>query len=172
MLGKIKSTLFGGTKPVSTLTPAQRELLSQLGGLQQDYNPSTYAGLAGIAGSPDSAYKYDAEGMQNAFKQGVFNPAMQQLNQQLGATKHSSSLHSSANRYAQDQLRQNIMNNLNNINWQNLLRQQEMEQQGQENAYARQMQALGGLMGGNQAVLGTQGTALQKTGGRNEYKRG
>lgn len=157
--------LFGGTKQKSTLTPSQKALLSQVGGLQQQYNPGTYSLLSSLAGDPQNSYEYNMDNGEAAFNSGVVNPALQQLNQQIGNVKHSSMLHSSANRNAQDKLKQNIMNSLNNMRYQNMLQQQQLKQQGQESAYTRQLQALGQLMGGNQTVLGTQGTALQKTGG-------
>jgi len=161
----LSSLLFGGTKQTSTLTAAQKALLNQVGGLQQQYNPETYSVLSGLAGNPESPYEYSADNGAAAFNSGITNPALQQLNQQIGNTKHSSMLHSSANRYAQDQLKQNTMNSLNNLKYQDQLQQQQLKQQGQDSAYTRQLQALSQLMGGNQAVLGTQGTALQKTGG-------
>jgi exonuclease VII large subunit len=122
LMNSIKSTLFGGTQKVNTLTPEQKALLSQMGGLQQ-------------------------------------------LNQQLANTQHSSMLHTSANRYAQDQLKQNTMNNINNLSYQNQLQQQQLKQQAQDSAYNRQLSSLAQLMGGNQTVLGTQANAIQKTGG-------
>ena len=158
----IMDKLFGGTKQTSTLTPEQRALLGQLSGLQQQYNGNTYGILNEIAGNPTSAYEYDTDNGAAAFQSGIINPAMRQLNQQLRNVQHSSSLHSSANRFAQDQLKQGTMDNLNNLSYQNMLQQQQAKQSAQENAYGRQLSSLGQLMGGNQQVLGTQGVALQK----------
>ena len=152
----IADKIFGGVGQTSTLTKGQRGLLSQLGGLQQQYNGGAYEGLN------NSAYEYDADNGAAAFQSGVVNPAMQQLNRQLGNAQHSSMLHSSANRYAQDQMRQNTMNSLNNLQYQNMLQQQQMKQQAGENAYGRQMSALQGLLAGNQNVLGTKGVGLQR----------
>ncbi|PKL19572.1 MAG: hypothetical protein CVV49_00615 [Spirochaetae bacterium HGW-Spirochaetae-5] len=157
--------IFGGTKQASTLTPAQKSLLSQLGGLQQQYNPGTFAALSSIGRNPSSSYEYNADNGAAAFNSGVVNPALQKLNEQLGNSQHSSMLHSSANRQAQDKLKSDTLNNINNLQYQNVLNQQQLKQQGQDNAYSRQLNALASLMGGNQSVLGTQGTALQKTGG-------
>jgi|GEM_PF-3578080 len=161
----LSSLLFGGTKQTSTLTAAQKALLNQVGGLQQQYNPQTYSVLSGLSTNPQSSYEYDTDNGAAAFQTGIVNPALQQLNQQLGNTQHSSMLHSSANRYAQDQLKQNTMNNINNLSYQNQLQQQQLKQQGQESAYNRQLTSLSQLLGGNQTVLGTQANAIQKTGG-------
>lgn len=158
--------LFGGTKQVSTLTKGQRNLLNQQAGLQQQYNPQTYSTLSDLSTNPTNNYSYESRDAANqAFQTGVVNPALQQLNQQIANTQHSSNLHSSANRYAQDQLRSNTMNNLANQNYQNQLNQQQLEQQAGEQASGRQLQSLNSLLGGNQTVLGTQGTALQKKAG-------
>jgi hypothetical protein len=161
----LMDTIFGGTKQVSTLNSAQKSLLNQLGGLQKQYNPETYSLLGGLAGNPQSSYEYDADNGAQAFQYGIVDPAMLELRKQIGNTQHSSMLHSSANRNAQDTLRQNTMNNLNNLSYQNMLQQQQLKQQGQESAYNRQLSALGQLMGGNQQVLGTQAVGLQKQGG-------
>jgi hypothetical protein len=165
LMNSIKSTLFGGTQKVNTLTPEQKALLSQMGGLQQQYNTNTYSTLNGIASNPESSYEYDTDNGAAAFQSGIVNPALQQLNQQLANTQHSSMLHTSANRYAQDQLKQNTMNNINNLSYQNQLQQQQLKQQAQDSAYNRQLSSLAQLMGGNQTVLGTQANAIQKTGG-------
>ena len=163
LLSKIdKDTLFGGTKQVDTLNPQQRALLEQMSNLQQQYNPQTLATLAQIGYTPQSAYKYNQQTMQDAFNAGIVNPALDQLNRQIANTQHSSMLHSSANRIAQDRLREGVLNNLNNLNWQNLLQQQQLEQQAQENAYQRQLSSLSQLLGGNSQILGTQATALTK----------
>ena len=57
------------------------------------------------------------------------------------------------------------MDNLANLNYQNVLNQQKMEQEAGESASQRQLASLNALLGGNQTVLGTQGTALQKKAG-------
>jgi len=158
-------SIFGGTKQVSTLTPAQRSLLAQIGGLQNQYNPSTYAGLNAIASDPASSYQYNEDDGAAAFQSGIYNPAMREMNRQIGDTMHSSNLHSSANRVAQDRIRQGTMDNINGLSYQNMMNQQKLRQDAQEQAYGRQLSSLNSLLGGNQSVLGTQGTALQKTGG-------
>lgn len=162
ILDGIGDFIFGGTEQQSTLTGKQDKLLKQLGGLQSDYNSGTYRGLNRIAKNPNSAYEYNADNGEAAFESGVVNPALQQLREQIANTSHSSQLHSSANRYAQDQLKQNTMNNLSNMKYQNMIQQQQFKQGAQENAYTRQQQALAQLLGGNQTVLGTQGTAMVK----------
>jgi hypothetical protein len=155
-------SLFGGTEQASTQTREQRALLKQQAALQQQSNAQAYSTLNGIASNPDNAYEYNADNGAAAFKAGVINPALQQLNQQIGNNQHSSMLHSSANMYGQNQLKQNTMNNLNNLQYQDNLQQQQMKQQGKTDAYSRQLQSLGQLMGGNASVLGTQAVSLQK----------
>lgn len=164
--------LFGGTEQKSTITRGQEKLLNQLGRLNRHYNPQTYATLADLSGAPGNSYQYDADNGAQAFNQGIVNPALQQLNQQIADVQHSSSLHSSANRAAQDQLRQNTMNSLNTARYQDMMQQQQLRQQAQEQAYARQLQSLGQLMGGNASVLGTQAAALSKTPGLLDYASG
>lgn len=159
-------TLFGGTKQTSILTKGQRNLLNQQSGLQQQYNPQTYGLLNSLGANPTDNYSYESQqAAGQAFNTGIVNPALKQLNQQIAGTQHSSNLHSSANRYAQDQLRGKTMDNLANLNYQNVLNQQKMEQEAGESASQRQLASLNALLGGNQTVLGTQGTALQKKAG-------
>jgi hypothetical protein len=161
----LRDAIFGGTKQVSTLSPAQKALLTQVGGLQQQYNGNTYGTLNDIASNPTSAYEYDVDNGAEAFRLGVNNPALQQLNQQIGNNQHSSMLHSSANMFGQNRMKQDTMNNINNLQYQNMIEQQKLKQQGQTDAYGRQLSSLGQLMGGNGQVLGTQAVGLQKTGG-------
>jgi hypothetical protein len=161
----IGNTLFGGTKQVSTLNAGQQALMDQQSGLLQQYNPQSYSTLSQLAYNPQSSYQYDADNGAAAFKSGVYDPAMQQLNRQLANTNQSQMLHSSANQYAQNQLIQGTNNNLNNLQYQNNLQQQQMKQQAQDQAYGRQQSALAQMLGGNQSVYGTQATALQKTPG-------
>ena len=164
---------FGGTKQKSTLTEGQRNLLGQQAGLQQQYNPQTYNLLGSLSAQPTDNYRYEnMEAANQAFKTGIENPALRQLNQQIANTQHSSNLHSSANRYAQDQLRSKTLDNLANLNYQNVLNQQQLEQQAGEQASGRQLQSLNSLLGGNQTVLGTQGVALQKAPGVLDYISG
>lgn len=161
----LMNTLFGGTKQVSTLTKGQNGLLNQLSGLQNQYNGNTYAGLNAIANNPNNAYEYNADNGAAAFQSNIINPALRQMNTNIANTMHSSNLHSSANRTAQDNVRQNTMDNLNNLSYQNMMNQQKLKQEGQESAYGRQLQSLSQLLGGNSSVLGTQGTALSKAPG-------
>lgn len=161
--------LFGGTSSGSTLTKEQRGNLSQLAGLNQQYNPQTYGTLNSLATNPLSSYQYNDDNGARAFQQGIVNPAMDQMNQMIANTQHSSSLHSSANRAAQDKVRQDTSNYINNQAYQNMLNQQRMRQEAQEQAYGRQLQSLNSLLGGNNTVLGTQATYQQKKPGALDY---
>ena len=164
--------LFGGTSSGSTLTKEQQGNLSQLAGLNQQYNPQTYGTLNSLATNPLSSYQYNNDNGARAFLQGIVNPAMDQMNQMIANTQHSSSLHSSANRAAQDKVRQDTSNYINNQAYQNMLNQQRMRQEAQEQAYGRQLSSLNSLLGGNNTVLGTQATYQQKKPGALDYING
>ena len=161
--------LFGGTSNKSSQTKEQRGNLSQLAGLNQQYNPQTYGTLNSLATNPLSSYQYNNDNGARAFQQGIVNPAMDQMNQMIANTQHSSSLHSSANRAAQDKVRQDTSNYINNQAYQNMLNQQRMRQEAQEQAYGRQLSSLNSLLGGNNTVLGTQATYQQKKPGALDY---
>lgn len=161
--------LFGSTKNKSSQTAGQEANLSQLAGLNQQYNPMVYSTLGSLSSNPMSSYQYNEDNGARAFQQGIVNPAMDQMNQMIANTQHSSNLHSSANRAAQDKVRQDTSNYINNQAYQNMLKQQQMRQQAQEQAYGRQLQSLNSLLGGNNTVLGTQATYQKKNPGALDY---
>lgn len=164
-MDSVKETIFGevNNNQASTLTSAQKDLLKQLGGLNQKYNPQSYSVLSGLAYNPQSSYQYNADNGAAAFQSGIVDPAMNQLDKQIADTKHSSMLHSSANRMAQDTLKQNTMDNINNLKYQDQIKQQQLKQQAQENSYSRQLSSLQQLLSGNSQVLGTQGIQNYQT---------
>jgi len=150
----------------STLTPEQEAVLSQnasyLNGTQNadgTYNHdgalnTLYSQLGSQAAAPGksnyeevawnpSAYNdkssYDSvSNWEGEFDNGVVNPAMRQMQGLIDNTKHSSNLHSSANRYAQDQVRNNTLDNLSTKRYDNVMQQQQMKMQGQEQLLGRQ----------------------------------
>ena len=131
LMDSVKKTIFGdvNNNQATTLTRTQKDLLKQLGGLNQQYNPQSYSVLSGLAYNPQSSYQYNTDNGEAAFQSGVVNPAMNQLNEQIANTKHSSMLHSSANRMAQNSLKQNTMDNINNLKYQDQLKQQQLKKE-------------------------------------------
>lgn len=164
--------LFSGVENKPSQLKEQKNNLLQLAGLNQQYNPQTYATLNSLSSNPLSSYQYDADNGAAAFQSGIVNPAMDQMNQMIANTQHSSNLHSSANRAAQDKVRQDTSNYINNQAYQNMLNQQQMRQQAQEQMYGRQLQSLNSLLGGNNTVLGTQATFQKKKPGALDYISG
>lgn len=167
LMSSISNTLFGGgSKQVSTLTPEQLALLNQQAGLQQGLNPTLYSNINNEITNPTSSYSYDnGQAARDAFQTGIVDPARAELNRQIGDTMHSSNIHSSANRAAIDNLKTNTMNNLNNLNYQDILNQQKLEQEAEEQANQRKLGYTTMGLGQNQNIYGTQSTALQKQGG-------
>jgi len=152
----VTDSLFG-TKPKSE----QGDLLNedqqaQLAALT-DQNTQGYGDLfgqyRGMANSPQNDYSRMAN-WEGEFNQGVVNPALNQMNQLIGDTKHSSNLHSSANRFAQDRVRQNTMDNLSGMRYNQMMTERGMEMQGQEAARQRQLAALTGLSNLSGQALG------------------
>jgi len=155
----VTDSLFG-TKPKSE----QGDLLNedqqaQLAALT-DQNTQGYGDLfgqyRGMANSPQNDYSRMAN-WEGEFNQGVVNPALNQMNQLIGDTKHSSNLHSSANRFAQDRVRQNTMDNLSGMRYNQMMTERGMEMQGQEAARQRQLAALTGLSNLSGQALGVNG---------------
>jgi len=141
----------------STLTAEQLALLGMSANASQANLATLYGEYGKLATSPIKSTYEDVADWENKFQNGVVNPAMNQLNSLIDNTKHSSNLHSSANRYAQDQLRQGTMDSLSGMRYQNTMAQQQMKQAGLDDAYTRQLAALGGLSNLNANALGVQG---------------
>ncbi len=142
--------------PASTLTAEQQAYLAQLSGLNGQMLPQTMSTLGGLAYNPQSNYS-KMNNWEGEFQAGVVNPAMDQMNQAIDNTKHSSNLHSSANRYAQDQLRSGTMNQLAGLRYDQGMKERSMQLQGLDNAQANQMSALGALSNLSGQALGVQG---------------
>lgn len=159
--GQGMSALTNGNQanvnPASTLTPEQLALL----GLSADASRANLATLYGeygkLASSPIKSTYEDVADWENKFQTGVVNPAMNVMNKSIADTKHSSNLHSSANRLAQDGIRQKTIDNLSGLRYQNTMAQQQMKQAGLDDAYTRQLSALTGLSNLNANALGVQG---------------
>ena len=142
--------------PTSTLTPEQQAQLAALTGKNISGYDGLFNQLGGLAYSPQNDYSRMAN-WEGEFNQGVVNPALNQMNQLIDNTKHSSNLHSSANRFAQDKVRQNTMDNLAGMRYNQMMSERGMEMQGQEAARQRQLAALTGLSNLSGQALGVNG---------------
>lgn len=154
------STLKGDKKPsvdqASTLTPEQQAQLSALSAQNIANYPHMYSALGSLAYNPESNYSKIGN-WEGEFNAGVFNPAMNQMNKMIDNTRHSSNLHSSANRYAQDQLRQGLSDQLAGLRYDQLMKERSMQLQGLDDAQQRQMSALGALNNLSGQALGVNG---------------
>lgn len=142
--------------PESTLTPEQQQQLAAL--TQQNISGygDLFGQLQGMAQNPQNDYKRMVN-WEGEFNQGVVNPALNQMNQLIGDTKHSSNLHSSANRYAQDRVKQDTMDKLSGLRYNQMMTERGMEMSGQEQARQRQLAALTGLSNLSGQGVGVQG---------------
>ena len=223
LMDSVQNAVFGSVNnnQVSTLTKEQKEYLKQLSGMAGQNLSGLYGGYNDIAGSgstfqqqnytnpyqataynPTSAYESVANWEQE-FQNGVQNPALRQMNQNIAASRNRSNLHSRAAVADESNIRQNTADNISgqryndvmaqqqmkmqgqesalgrglqhltnqaNLQYQGnasmndlQLKQQAMQQQAQEDAYTRRLQALGGLSGLSGQVLGTQGIQNYQT---------
>ena len=87
----------------------------------------------------------------------MVNPALNQMNSMIGDTKHSSMLHSSANRLAQDKIRQNTNDKLAGLRYEQLMKERGMQMQGLENMNQNQLSALSALSNLSGQALGVNG---------------
>lgn len=142
--------------PASILTPEQQQQLAAL--TQQNISGygDLFGQLQGMAQNPQNDYKRMAN-WEGEFNQGVVNPALNQMNQLIADTKHSSNLHSSANRFAQDKIRQDTSDKLAGLRYNQLMTERGMEMTGQEAARQRQLAALTGLSNLSGQALGVNG---------------
>jgi len=86
----------------------------------------------------DAGNSYDSvKNWEGEFNSGVVDPSIRKMNDLINTTKHSSNLHSSANRYAQDQVRNNTLDNLAAQRYDNVMKQQALKMQGTESALGR-----------------------------------
>ncbi len=143
-------------KSMSTLTPEQEAQLAALTGHNIAGYNSLFDQYRNMAANPQNDYRRMAN-WETEFNKGVVNPALNQMNQLIGDTKHSSNLHSSANRYAQDRVKQDTMDKLAGLRYNQLMTERGMEMQGQEAARARQLAALTGLSNLSGQAVGVQG---------------
>ena len=151
---KLKKKVFGGTgagmKSVSTLTPEQEALLKQQTQLAQQYTPGIYAQMNQMALNPENTYNRSQADIESFYQDTMANPAMYafqntlvpQLSEQYGGKFHSSAKTKTLGRAFSD-LQNQLSQQRGNLFYNELLQ----SQQGQENALARQMQALSGMSG-------------------------
>lgn len=104
--------------------------------------PDKYNAGHAYSGTPyDPGNSYDSVNNWEAeFQNGVVNPAMDQMNRAIANTQHSSNLHSSANRAAQDNVRNATLNDLASKRYNNVMNQQQMKMQGTESSLGRLLQ--------------------------------
>lgn len=138
------------------LTPEQKEQLAALTGHNIEGYNSLFGQYRNMAANPQNDYRR-MRNWESEFNQGVVNPALNQMNQLIADTKHSSNLHSSANRFAQDKIRQDTSDKLAGLRYNQLMQERGMEMQGQEAARQRQLAALTGLSNLSGQGVGVQG---------------
>ena len=160
---KLKKKVFGGSgagvKTASTLTPEQAALLKQQTQLAQQYTPGIYAQMNQMALNPENTYNRSQADIESFYQDTMANPAMYafqnelvpQLSEQYGGKFHSSAKTKTLGRAFSD-LQNQLSQQRGNLFYNELLQ----SQQGQENALARQMQALSGMGGMMQGSLGTR----------------
>jgi len=160
---KLKKKVFGGSgagvKTASTLTPEQAALLKQQTQLAQQYTPGIYAQMNQMALNPENTYNRSQADIESFYQDTMANPAMYafqnelvpQLSEQYGGKFHSSAKTKTMGRAFSD-LQNQLSQQRGNLFYNELLQ----SQQGQENALARQMQALSGMGGMMQGSLGTK----------------
>ena len=153
------NTALGGSNDVSsasTLTPEQQAQLAALTGYNINNYKPMFSTLSSLAYEPQSTYS-KLGNWESEFNTGVVNPAMNSMNTMIADTKHSSNLHSSANRLAQDKIRQNTNDKLAGLRYDQLMKERSMEMQGLENMNQNQLSALGALSNLSGQALGVQG---------------
>ena len=154
------SGLTGSNSPkvdtASTLTAEQQRQLAALTNQNiSNYQPM-FSTLGSLAYNPQTTYS-KLNNWENEFQSGVVNPALSQMNTAIDNTKHSSNLHSSANRLAQDKIRQNTLNDLAAKRYNQMMTERSMEMQAAENALQNQLSALGALGNLSGQALGVNG---------------
>jgi hypothetical protein len=161
LASKLKKKVFGGSgagvKTASTLTPEQAALLKQQTQLAQQYTPGIYAQMNQMALNPENTYNRSQADIESFYQDTMANPAMYafqnelvpQLSEQYGGKFHSSAKTKTLGRAFSD-LQNQLSQQRGNLFYNELLQ----EQQGQENALARQMQALSGMGSMMQGSLG------------------
>ena len=150
---------FGGkneVKPASTLTAEQQAQLAALTAQNIANYPQMYSTLSSLAYTPKSTYS-KLGNWESEFNTGVVNPAMNSMNTMIADTKHSSNLHSSANRLAQDKIRQNTNDKLAGLRYDQLMKERAMQMQSLENMKQNQLSALGALSNLSSQALGVNG---------------
>lgn len=159
----LKKKVFGGSgagvKRAATLTPEQAALLKQQTQLAQQYTPGIYAQMNQMALNPENTYNRSQADIESFYQDTMANPAMYafqnelvpQLSEQYGGKFHSSAKTKTLGRAFSD-LQNQLSQQRGNLFYNELLQ----SQQGQENALARQMQALSGMGGMMQGSLGTK----------------
>jgi hypothetical protein len=160
---KLKKKVFGGSgagvKQAATLTPEQAALLKQQTQLAQQYTPGIYAQMNQMALNPENTYNRSQADIESFYQDTMANPAMYafqnelvpQLSEQYGGKFHSAAKTKTLGRAFSD-LQNQLSQQRGNLFYNELLQ----SQQGQENALARQMQALSGMGGMMQGSLGTK----------------
>ena len=152
----IEATGSQTTTPTSTLTPEQKAQLAALTGYNINNYKPMFSTLSSLAYNPQSTYS-KLNNWEGEFNTGVVNPALNQMNSMIGDTKHSSMLHSSANRLAQDKIRQNTNDKLAGLRYDQLMKERGMQMQGLENMNQNQLSALGALSNLSSQALGVNG---------------
>lgn len=151
----LKNHQGGGTdiNQASTLTADQKAYLAQLNGVNSNNLQGLSAGYNDLINNPVD--KFTPE-----FEAGVVNPAMSQLSQAIADTQHSSNLHSSANRYATNQLKNSTLNNIAGLRYNGLMTNQQLQSQRQ----LAGLQGLAGLSGQGLGVNGVENVISKKPG--------
>ena len=91
---------------------------------------------------------------EQEFQNGVQNPALRQMNQNIAASRNRNNLHSGAAIADETNIRQNTADNISGQRYNNVMAQQQMKMQGQESALGRELSHLT-----NQANLQFQGNS-------------
>jgi len=174
LMDSVKNAVFGSVNnnQASTLTKEQKEYLKQLSGMAGQNLSGLYGGYNDIAGSgstfqqqnytnpyqataynPTSAYESVANWEQE-FQNGVQNPALRQMNQNIAASRNRNNLHSRAAAADESNIRQNTADNISGQRYNDVMAQQQMKMQGQESALGRELSHLT-----NQSNLQFQGNS-------------
>ena len=144
--------VFGSNKPRTTqaslLTGSQQAQLKQQNQLNQQYMGGTYGVLAGLGANAQSAYTPISD---QYYQDVIANPYLAQQDAAWqnvqGKASLGGNLHSSALTRQKAMFDTDTATNLLQQKGQLFEQERQAEMQGQENAYARQLQALNSMSG-------------------------
>lgn len=153
------------TQQASLLTPEQRKQQDMQNRLNQQYMGGTYGVLAGLGADAQSAYTPISD---QYYQDVIANPYLAQQDaawqQNAGRASLGGNLHSSALTRQKAIFDTDTATNLLQQKGQLFEQERQAEMQGQENAYARQLQALQGMSGLFGQGLGVSAENIVKPG--------